>query len=78
MLLKPNFHGTCSRIGAPSCFGITSPYNPTPRMVSGCIASSIRSPSTYGHGSMRVLCPGICAGLNAVTNSTYFACDVGL
>jgi hypothetical protein len=27
---------------------------------------------------MRVVWPGICAGLNAVTNSTYFACDVGL
>src|SRR5215472_14965833 len=29
MLLKPYFHGTTNRTGAPSCFGSASPYMPT-------------------------------------------------
>ena len=46
MLLKPYFHGTTSRSGAPSWFGSTSPYSPMVSSVSGFIASSSRSPST--------------------------------
>ena len=46
MCLNPYFHGTASRIGAPSCFGRSLPYSPVTRIVSGCIASSIRRPST--------------------------------
>ena len=53
MLLKPYFHGTTSRIGAPFWFISVLPYRPTARIVSGCIASSIRSPSMYGHSSDR-------------------------
>src|SRR5438093_2895012 len=46
-LLKPYFHGTTSRSGLPFWLGSTSPYSPTPRIASGCIASSIRRPSRY-------------------------------
>ena len=51
MLLKPYFQGTTSRSGAPFWFGSGCPYRPTARIVSGCMASSMRSPSTYGHSS---------------------------
>ena len=43
--LKPYFHGTTSRTGAPFCFGSTSPYMPKASSVSGCSASSRRSAS---------------------------------
>ena len=46
--------------------------------VSGCIASSIRSPSTYGQLSTEERCPGIRAGSYNVVNSTYLALEVGL
>ena len=46
MLLKPYFHGTTRRSGAPFWFVSVLPYKPTARIVSGCIASSSRSPST--------------------------------
>ena len=46
MLLKPYFHGTTSRTGAPSCGGSVSPYMPTHSSASGCMASSSRRPST--------------------------------
>ena len=45
MLLKPYFHGTTSRIGAPFWFGSMSPKTPTAMMVSGCMASSSLRPS---------------------------------
>ena len=48
MLLYPYFHGTVRRTGAPSCMGKVSPNMPTVSMVSGCMASSSRKPSTYG------------------------------
>ena len=62
MLLKPYFHGTMSRSGAPSWLGSTRPYRPTTISASGCIASSMRSPSTYGQLSTGSRCPGICRG----------------
>ena len=46
MLLKPYFHGTTTRIGAPFCAGNTWPYKPTDKIVNGCMASSMRKPST--------------------------------
>jgi hypothetical protein len=46
MPLNPYFQGTISRSGAPFWFGSTLPYNPTAMSVSGCMASSMRSPST--------------------------------
>mgnify|MGYP003694336751 CR=1 FL=1 len=44
-LLKPYFQGMTTRIGAPFWLGSTCPYMPTVSSVSGCIASSSRSPS---------------------------------
>ena len=44
--LKPYFHGTTSRIGAPFWLGMARPYTPTASRVSGCMASSMRRPST--------------------------------
>src|SRR5438552_3135755 len=38
--LKPYFQGTTRRMGAPSWLGSASPYSPTTRSESGCIASS--------------------------------------
>ena len=46
MLLKPYFHGTTRRTGAPSWLGRVSPYMPKQSKARGCIASSRRSPST--------------------------------
>src|SRR6185295_16045695 len=77
MCLNPYFHGTASRSGAPFCGGTTSPYRPTVRMVSGCIASSRRRPSTYGQRSTGWRTPGICFGSYRVVNSTYLALPVG-
>ena len=51
MLLKPYFHGTTSRSGAPFWLGRSRPYMPVARIASGCIASSMRSPSRYGQSS---------------------------
>ena len=48
MLLKPYFHGTISRRGAPFWFGRTCPYSPTVNSVSGCMASAMVRPSRYG------------------------------
>ena len=45
MLLKPYFHGTTSRSGAPFCCGSGLPYSPVASRVSGCMASSMRRPS---------------------------------
>ena len=50
-LLKPYFHGMTTRTGAPFWLGSTWPYMPTVSSVSGCIASSSRSPSVYGQSS---------------------------
>jgi hypothetical protein len=44
--LKPYFQGTTMRTGAPFWFGSTWPYMPTVSRVSGCMASSMRKPST--------------------------------
>ena len=46
MLLKPYFHGTTSRIGAPFCGQSCLPYSPIDRSARSFIASSSRSPST--------------------------------
>ena len=45
MPLKPYFQGMMSRSGAPFWFGSSRPYTPTVIRVSGCIASSMVSPS---------------------------------
>ena len=42
-LLKPYFHGTTSRTGAPFWLGSAWPYRPKASIDSGCIASSMRS-----------------------------------
>jgi hypothetical protein len=61
--------------------GRTCPYIPTVRSVRGWVASSSRSPSTYGQSSADPkklrLVPGICSGSTRVWNSTYFAAPVG-
>ena len=44
--LKPYFQGKTMRTGAPFWFGNTSPYIPKLNSASGCIASSMRKPST--------------------------------
>ena len=75
--LKPYFQGTTSRSGAPFWFGSILPYRPTAISVSGCIASSRRSPSTYGHFSTGTRWPGICFGSSSVVNSTNLALPVG-
>src|SRR5215831_5146226 len=77
MLLKPYFHGTTRRIGAPSCGGSVWPYNPVARIVSGCIASSSLSPSTYGQSSTLVFWLGILFGSKRVSKATYFALERG-
>jgi hypothetical protein len=41
--LKPYFHGTTSRIGAPFCAGSARPYSPVASSASGCMASSSRT-----------------------------------
>jgi hypothetical protein len=46
MPLNPYFQGTISRSGAPFWFGNTLPYRPTAMIVKGCMASSMRKPST--------------------------------
>ena len=46
---------------------------PIASSVSGCIASSMRRPSTYGQSSTRERTPGICFGSASVMNATYFA-----
>ncbi|MOA42059.1 hypothetical protein D3C78_1640810 [compost metagenome] len=44
--LKPYFHGTARRNGAPFWLGRTLPYTPNTSIASGFMASSIRKPST--------------------------------
>jgi hypothetical protein len=46
MLLNPYFQGTTRRSGAPFWAGSIRPYIPTTSSVNGCMASSMRSPST--------------------------------
>src|ERR1041385_4265167 len=77
ILLNPYFHGTTRRIGAPSCGGNVCPYNPVARIVSGCIASSSRKPSTYGQSSTVVRWRGMRFGSSKVWNATNFACEFG-
>ena len=48
MLLKPYFHGTTRRSGAPFWLGSTSPYSPTHKIASGCMASSMRKSFNVG------------------------------
>ena len=76
-LLKPYFHGTTTRTGAPFCAGSTSPYIPNVSSVSGCMASSIRRPSVYGQSITGAPSPGICFRSASVTNSTNLALPVG-
>ena len=78
MLLKPYFHGTTSRIGAPFWLGRSCPYSPVARRVSGCMASSMRSPSRYGQpilGLQRR--SGIWSGSHSVSKATYLASPAG-
>src|SRR5216684_8577141 len=75
--LNPYFQGTTSRRGAPFCFGSGLPYSPIARIASGWVASSMRSPSTYGQSSTLLRCPDICFGSNKVVNATYLAREVG-
>ena len=77
MLLKPYFHGTTNRSGAPFCCGSGLPYRPVARIVSGCMASSMRSPSRYGQLIDRYAIPGICRGSAKVVKATYLAFEVG-
>ena len=75
--MKPYFHGTTSRTGAPFWFGSTSPYMPNASSVSGCMASSMRRPSTYGQSSTREPTKGMVLGSASEMNSTNFALPVG-
>src|SRR4051794_33580774 len=80
MPLNPYFHGTTSRNGAPFWFNSVSPYRPTASIASGCIASSSRNPSLYGHGSSRGKAdrwPTISCGRYTLVNSTYLADEDG-
>ena len=77
MLLKPYFHGTTSRSGAPFCCGRDLPYRPVARNVSGCMASSMRRPSRYGQSNTGERTPGICRGSARLVKVTYFAFEVG-
>ena len=75
--LKPYFHGTTSRSGAPFWAGSSCPYRPTAKSVSGCIASSIRRPSMYGQGRTSPFWPGIRLGSSSVSNATYSTPPIG-
>src|SRR5215470_7382958 len=75
--LNPYFHGTTSFSGAPFCGGRVSPYAPVAKIVSGCKASSSRSPSTYGQSRTSDLMFGICFGSASDSNATYLACESG-
>ena len=77
MLLKPYFHGSVMRTGAPSCGGSVSPYMPTETNARGCMASSSRSPSTYGNAMPAWLSDHITLGSYALSNATYLAFGVG-
>ena len=76
-LLKPYFHGTTMRTGAPFWLGNTSPYMPKASSASGFMASSSRRASTYGHSSTREPTPGMVFGSAWEMNSTYFALLAG-
>ncbi len=71
-LLKPYFHGTTMRTGAPF-----SPYRPKVSSASGCMASSMRRPSLYGQSSTPLLTPGICFLSASVMNWMYLAPGCG-
>src|SRR5262245_17309879 len=77
MDLKPYFHGTASRSGAPFCFGSGLPYTPVARKANSFVASSIVSPSLYGHGYHAWRCPGAASGSKNVCISTYRAAASG-
>ena len=77
MPLKPYFHGTTSRSGAPFCCGSGLPYSPVASRVSGCMASSMRRPSRYGQSSTGTRTPGICRGSARLVKATYFAFELG-
>src|SRR5437879_1653421 len=77
MPLKPYFHGTTRRIGAPFWAGNTSPYSPTERIVSGFMASSIRKPSTYGQSKTAHFSHGNRFGSCSDTKWINFALPVG-
>src|SRR3569623_432272 len=49
--LKPYFHGTTSRIGAPCCLSSGWPYMLVASSVSSFAASASVNPSTYGQGA---------------------------
>src|SRR5678816_4492734 len=74
--LKPYFHGTARRSGAPICFSAGLPYMPVTRKVSSLLASSTVSPSVYGHGYQTWRKPGASLSWN-VCITTYFADAVG-
>ncbi|MOA21783.1 hypothetical protein D3C78_1422920 [compost metagenome] len=78
-LLKPYFHGTTNRSGAPFWFGNSRPYIPTARMANGFMASSNRKPSTYGQSikAKPERCPGMTLGSCRVSKRMYLALDVG-
>src|SRR3569833_1022242 len=48
--LKPYFHGTARRNGAPCCLASGWPYAPVTKNASSFEASGIVSPSMYGQG----------------------------
>src|ERR1700751_1223463 len=75
--LKPYFQGTTMRTGAPSWLGNSSPYKPKVSRVSGCMASSMRSPSEYGQFKLISRKPGITLESSSERNCTYFALGRG-
>src|SRR3954453_4021263 len=75
--LKPYFHGTARRSGAPICFKAGLPYMPVTRNASSLLASAIVSPSVYGHGYTTLRKPGAVLSWN-VCIWMYFAEDNGL
>src|SRR5579863_5076279 len=77
MLLNPYFQGITMRMGAPFWLGSLSPYMPKHSSARGCIASSMRNPSTYGSGMPAYLPKGICLESHRVSNATYLAFAVG-
>src|SRR5215216_2900250 len=72
-LLKPYFHGTTIRTGAPCCFSSGWPYIPVARNASSLVASASVRPSVYGHGSDRFDWRPASAGRWKVTKRTYRA-----
>src|SRR5207253_25594 len=75
--LKPYFHGTARRSGAPCCFGIGLPYAPIARNASSLVASVIVSPSVYGQGYQVWRWPDATDESRKVCMTRYFADDSG-